>query len=410
MKKIPAFLFLFFTIALQTFSQRTIKGKIIDEVTQQPIAGGSVFISNTSIGTVANRDGDFEINDIPPGKYDLVISSVGYQTNVMDFTTDDLPLKLLVKMTIKVRELDNVTVEPSVEEGWDKWGKTFTDNFIGKTANAAKCRIKNFKSIRFRFFKKSNRLIAYCDEALVLENKALGYRIKYQLEEFEIKFREQTSVFAGYPLFEELDKTPRSKIINARDEAYYGSMTQFFRCVYNNNLAENGFEVRRMFRRPNLEKERIKSFYRPKRLTIGIGSNSSVQVPDNTPNEPTDSSSYYERILRQKDYIDTYGFNTLTGDSLVVGTEGAVKAVYFTDYLYITYKLETEDPLYLQQFRESRKPSFQSSHVWLQTDTPLLIDRNGSYFPPQNLFTMSYWGWNEKLANMLPLDYIPVHK
>ena len=37
----------------------------------------------------------------------------------------------------------------------------------------------------------------------------------------------------------------------------------------------------------------------------------------------------------------------------------------------------------------------------------IAIDPNGTYMPPQEIFSMSYWGWNEKMSNLLPLDYKP---
>lgn len=189
MTKLPAILFILLLTSFPAFSQRSIKGKVVNGITGEVLPGASVFISNTSKGTISNKQGYFELNDIPIGKHDLVISSIGYETNAFSFSAEQLPLQLKVEMEVKVRELPNVTVEPSVEEGWDKWGRLFMDNFIGSTPNAAQCKIKNEKSIRFRFYKKSNRVIAWCDEPLIVENKALGYKISYQLEDFEVNFK-----------------------------------------------------------------------------------------------------------------------------------------------------------------------------------------------------------------------------
>ncbi|RYG50070.1 MAG: carboxypeptidase-like regulatory domain-containing protein, partial [Chitinophagaceae bacterium] len=395
------------------FSQRTISGKIVNAATSEPIAGSSVFISNTSFGTVTNKDGYFEITDIPSGKYDLIISSIGYETSVYNFSTDKLPIKLRVEMQVKVRELENVTIEPSVEEGWEKWGNAFLTNFVGQTANAKNCKIKNEKSIRFRFFRKSNRLVAYSDEPIILENKALGYIIKYQLENFEVNYKTHTTLFVGYPLFEEIDKHRKGlqrRWQKNRDKAYYGSMMHFMQSIYNNNLAAEGFEVRRMVREPNLEKQRIKKLYRPARLTgsVKIVSNGNrpltIQTPDSL---STDSSAYYERILSQEDNIDTYGRALLNADSLIAEQQGEFKILFFENYLYVTYKRELEDVEYLEYFHERRSPTFQRSHIWLQNLQPIAIDPNGSYFPPQEIFSMSYWGFNEKMSNLLPLDYKP---
>lgn len=412
MFRIPAFFCLLFFIPLSLLSQGTIQGRVVTASSKEPLAGGSVFISNTSYGTVTNKDGYFEITGIPPGKYDLIISSVGYETNVYSFSTDQLPLKLRVELEVKVRELQNVVVEPSVEEGWDKWGKVFLDNFVGQTPNAKQCKIKNEESIRFRYYRKSNRLVAYSDDQIILENKALGYIIRYQLEDFEINYKKNITFFVGYPLFEEIDKKRKGlqrRWQKNRDKVYYGSMMHFMRSVYNNKLAESGYEVRRMVRKPNLEKERIRKIYRPTRLmgAVKISSNGQSMAIQNKDSVSKDSSEYYQRVLSQNDNIDTYSRDTLTADSLIVEQKGEFKGLYFDDYLYVTYKRELEDEEYLLYCNERRKPTFQRSYIFLQNHQLIAIDPNGSYFPPQEVFSMAYWGWNEKMSNLLPLDYKP---
>jgi hypothetical protein len=396
MIKMPAILF-FLLNCFSAFAQRTIKGKVVNNSNGEPLAGSSVFISNSSKGTVSDKQGYFELNDIPVGKHDLVVSSIGYETNVFSFSTEQLPLQLKIEMEVKVRELGNVTVEPFIEEGWNRWGKLFTDNFVGSTPNAIQCKIKNQKAIRFRFYKKSNRVIAWSDEPVILENKALGYKISYQLEDFEVDFITGVTAFAGYPFFEEINKS-RKKWERNRDKSYYGSMMHFMRSIYHDSLASDGFEVRRMAKVPNLEKERVKKIYNL--AQTGTGS----ARPDTL---LKDSIEYYQRTMRQKDEIEVYGKTLLTADSLVVKTEGGIKVIYFRDYLYITYKKEIEDKAYLAFHLESRSPSFQRSYVWLPGLKAIAIDANGSYYPPQEIFSMAYWGWEEKMANMLPIDYKP---
>lgn len=383
---------------------------MVSAASGEPIAGSSVFITNTSKGTVSDKQGNFQLDDVPLGKNDLVISSVGYETNVFSFSAEQLPLQLRVEMQLKVRELANVTVEPSVEEGWDRWGKTFLDNFVGQTPNAAKVTIKNQKAIHFRYYKKSNRVIAYSDEPLILENKALGYKVRFQLEDFEVNFKEGSSAFAGFSLFEEIKDKSKGKWLKARNKAYYGSMLHFMRSIYNNTILEQGFEVRRMVRSKNEEKERVKKVYRTQHsignTTISItGAGTSIAG-----GAANDSSDYYRRILSQKDYVDTYGRELLVADSLIIEKEEGYKILFFNNYLFITYKKETEEKEYLLYHRESRSPGFQTSYIWLQHGNPVAIDANGNCYPPQEIYAMSYWGWSEKIADLLPLDFIPGDK
>ncbi len=406
MMKVPAILFALMFVYIPVFSQRTIKGRVVNAANGEALAGSSVFISNSSKGMVSDGQGRFELNDVPVGKHDLIVSSIGFETSVFSFDAEDLPLQLKIEMQVKVKELENVTVEPSVEEGWDKWGLMFTENFIGRTPNAAHCRIKNTKAIRFRYYKKSNRVIAYADEPVILENKALGYRISYQLEDFEVNFKNSSASFGGYPFFEEMEKN-RKRWERNREKSYHGSMMHFMRCLYRNNLAAEGFEIRRMKRLPNTEKERVKSIYLPVlRNSIITRNGNSVSV-NGSDSLPRDSVDYYEKIIRQKDYIEIYDRALLTADSLIVQMEGQYKIIFFTDYLYITYKNETEDREYLSFHNEKRSPTFQRSYIWLTNLNPVAVDANGSVYPPQEIFSMAYWGWDEKMANMLPLDYEP---
>jgi CarboxypepD_reg-like domain len=406
MFKMPAILITLLIISFNGFSQRAIRGKVVNATGGEPIPGSSVFINNSSKGMVSDRQGEFELNDIPVGKHDLIVSSIGYETSVFSFDADQLPLQLKIEMQVKVRQLENVTVEPSVEEGWDKWGRLFTDNFVGNIPNGMHCKIKNHKAIRFRYYKKSNRVTAFADEPVILENKALGYKISYQLEDFEVNFKNGSTFFAGYPFFEEMEKN-KKKWERNREKSYQGSMMHFMRSLYQDKMASEGFEVRRMVRVPNMEKERVKKIYLPslqnRNITINGGS-VSVNRKDSL---GADSVDYYDRVMQQKDYIEIYGRDLLTADSLVIQMDGNYKVIFFQDYLYVTFKKETEDNAYLLFQHERRSPTFQRSYIWLTNLTPIAVDANGSYYPPQEIFSMSYWGWEEKIANMLPLDYEP---
>ncbi|RYG00279.1 MAG: carboxypeptidase-like regulatory domain-containing protein, partial [Chitinophagaceae bacterium] len=73
-----------------------ITGIVLTGEKEAPVPNASVFITNSSRGTVTSATGHFELKDIPDGKYELVISSVGFATQVFPFSSDKLPLKLRV--------------------------------------------------------------------------------------------------------------------------------------------------------------------------------------------------------------------------------------------------------------------------------------------------------------------------
>ena len=94
MKKIFLFtLFIFSGLFAGTTGK--ISGTITDASNGEPLIGANVIIVGTSLGAAAGVDGNFVILNIPPGDYDVKISSVGYKSVliedvniVVDRTTD----------------------------------------------------------------------------------------------------------------------------------------------------------------------------------------------------------------------------------------------------------------------------------------------------------------------------------
>lgn len=74
----------FFAILLcgfQGYSQNQLTGKVTDFMTYQPIENASVYIENTTVGTITNKDGKFSLR-VPEQHQSgtLVISSIGYSS------------------------------------------------------------------------------------------------------------------------------------------------------------------------------------------------------------------------------------------------------------------------------------------------------------------------------------------
>jgi hypothetical protein len=55
-----------------------LRGNVYDDSTYQPLPGAGIYILGTNIGGATNINGSYEINNIPPGKYLLKISLIGY--------------------------------------------------------------------------------------------------------------------------------------------------------------------------------------------------------------------------------------------------------------------------------------------------------------------------------------------
>lgn len=75
------FSFLFLTFSISAFSQTELKSKIVDFFTYLPLENASIYVENSTIGSVSNADGKFVLLVPKKHKNDtLVISSIGYKS------------------------------------------------------------------------------------------------------------------------------------------------------------------------------------------------------------------------------------------------------------------------------------------------------------------------------------------
>ena len=382
--------FVLFSLPFLVFSQRFLKGLVIEAGKNTPVPGASVFLSNTSIGTVTNSQGAFEMN-VPAGQFDLVVSSIGYQTYLQTITANASTPSLVITLHPIAKELENVVVEPFEKDGWATWGTFFLESFIGTSALAKECVLQNPSVVKFRNSKKTGELTALALEPLVIQNKALGYTIRYKLETFSFNFNTHYLLVQGYPFFVPMKgNAARQRHWAARrKETYEGSMLHFMRSLYRNKLGENGFEVRALKKLPNTEKKRVQLLYK----TL-----SSAALHANK-----DSAAYYESRLRQPDYFDIAAKAVLPGDSIAYAADSVTVGLAFHNYLLVLYTRELAPPEYRQYVPDAG--SARMSQLYLLNERPVFIQSNGSYFDPADLLTIGYWSWSEKMATMLPFDY-----
>ena len=115
-----ALLLLFYPLAALTCcfgqSANSISGIVTDSTDNSPVPGCSVFINGSSRGTITDAKGVFVLAHIPPGNYDLVVSAIGYETYILNFSDNRLPMDLKISLKQRASELSAVTVEPYL---WD---------------------------------------------------------------------------------------------------------------------------------------------------------------------------------------------------------------------------------------------------------------------------------------------------
>jgi len=392
-------------------AQNGLTGKVLDRY-GKPLASASIFLTGTSFGTVANEQGAFALYGMPAGKYDLIVSCVGYKTQSTSIDTRIANEPMTFTLELRTDELDNVVIGPGEEAPWEKWGQFFLDNFIGTMPESRKCVLENKQAVRFRNYRKQNLLRASSSKPLIITNNALGYKVTYQLEDFQYDYSTKIIYYFGYVLFEPLVAKNDRKLKQweaARMDVYYGSQLHFFRSLYRNTQLEEGYEMRKLIKKPNLEKERVKALMKKQVMQNGVltvDAKGSIKPATNI--SGGDSSLYYRGVLKQSDEIAILVAPILPGDSVAFQVNPYTAGLQFRDYLQIIYVKAKEDPAYLKdQGREGKKSQFQESTLKMNEKGSVEISSLGILNDPLLLLNSGYWGWRDKVGTMLPVDYKP---
>jgi hypothetical protein len=384
MRKQIILCFILLVISVSLFAQLSITGKVVNAKTNEPIAGANVFINTTSYKTVANAEGKFVLLNLNIQKGELIVNALGYKHEVINIDSK-IANDLTIRLEPQPKELDAVLIRSYEKDGYKKWGKLFTDGFIGNTHAALDCTIENIKALKFYYNKKTGELSVSASEPLKIINKALGYEIDYTLEDFEYNTRSNILFYSGYPVFTEMQKGKRKmrKWKEERNACYSGSVMHFMRALYRNKLTEEGFIVQKANKILNekkaaYKKERKKNTSEQKNGVIVFSL--SMRGGD-------------ENIISEPDSIYQIISQILPADSFAFAIDSLTAGMYFEKYLIISYKKQELN-------------ATVSSFVKLLYDEPLSIFQNGSYYNSLIFFTERYWAENEKMARMLPYDFV----
>ncbi|AMR30579.1 hypothetical protein A0256_03635 [Mucilaginibacter sp. PAMC 26640] len=345
----------------------SITGKVVDEKGQS-LPGATVFIAGSQSITACDISGNFHLDNLSPGSYVLTAKMMGFIPTTQAIILKDQSVKLSLKLMPNVNQLKGVTVR--AQSNWADRYAIFKKHFLGTTPNAAECKVINPKILHFQYDKGTTVLSASAEDFLVIENNALGYRIKYLLTNFEYNESSQVLKYEGYPSFELL--TSKSEKTSTywrknREAAYSGSIAHFIKAVYEGKPYAYGYEIFKVINRP-------------------------MPGEESDPKKPP----YFDR-------------RPVALDSLVTMVDENFKTLRFNDCLFI---LNTHDRVapelaasgYKIEKPEGYKlPNGQISVVRL-LDTSVTIDANGNFANPGALFFEGYMAW-EQVAELVPLEY-----
>lgn len=398
----------FFTLAclicllLTAKSQNELTGQVLDSLTRQPVQFANVFFANTSIGSVTDEKGEFALQNFKSGKYDLIVSFVGYRKFEKSLTFSEHAQTLNVFLRPEATQLSEVTVSPDFSQRASDL-KKFEKYFVGENRNASSCKIINEKTLVVYQDEDLNTLIALAREPLEIRNEALGYTLIYTLENFEINFNSLTQNYSGTPRFEQLTPKKLAQKRSWEDErkrAYLGSFTHLIHCL-RNGLVTEPFVLHELHQRPNRHRppeEFLKAkvnFWRTKYLS-NRGTTNNNQLA-------RDSMQHYVNLYNQPLLVDSVGKRITKPEQLLDETR---EHIVYTGLLHIIYTGEKEESEYIKLNKGTNHGEEQHSTIFIKPGGVTIYD-NGYYEPIGSIFFDGYMMWSDRISNLLPREYDP---
>lgn len=267
--------FALFLLSLSASLAQTVTGIVLDSKTKEPIVGASVYFHNTSVGTITNFEGVFTIDLKFKINSPLVISHLGYLTHQEPNLQFNGEFKVYLREDINA--LDEVYVVYK-----DEWTrayklKQFREQFLGTSKYSKSCTILNEHDIIIRFNEEENQLVASVKKPLLIKNEALGYEIKYDLQDFkvdysskivndEVVYNVEYVYYSGSSFFTPVDSFNNYKVNKNRRKAYEGSVMHFMRSIYKSALKEEKFTVAK----DSMAIDALSAFKRKRNDSLGV--------------------------------------------------------------------------------------------------------------------------------------------
>jgi len=371
------FIFLTYIGAASAQQTYTITGTVTDDK-DVPIPGATIFIGDSRKVTASDKDGRFTLPQVRPGNYNLVVKMIGYEVLQHAFMLQNKDARFRFKLQEDNVMLNTVEINAMSLAERKRLLAIFLDCFLGRSKNAAQCKILNTDDIKLRFDKKNFLLTASSSEFLIIENKALGYRMKYLLNRFlydRSALGNNLISFDGTLFFEDMTGNLRQqkRWEEERVNIYFGSVPHYYRSLFSNTLEENGFVT----------------YIVPNPTAFN---NMAIKNPDKLKKYTKSVNTFNRYIKAVDDNFKSFELSLLSKDS----TE-----------MYILYTPKNEPADFVERGnvmqRPFKMPPGQFSIV-RPTGDSLLISRNGDISPAASVLFSGFWAWGQ-VASFLPSDY-----
>lgn len=230
------------TALAQDSTRVALSGVVVDDSTGVPIAGANVFLSNTLVGVSADTMGHFVLRNVFAGTYELVVSHVGYQMRISSLSlpaNDNSPVT--IRLLPKMISLGAIDVVAPRDNRWADRLNRVKKLLLGTTPEASQCKVLNPEVMDISVG-SDNEVTVRSEKELVVDNLALGYRIYLTLGTLSLSDRWLTTAYnCRYEQLAPTSKEQQAGWLQARSDAYKGSLRHFLVALSNGTLAREGF-------------------------------------------------------------------------------------------------------------------------------------------------------------------------
>ncbi len=377
-----AFFFLFLTVVAahaqeQDRSPDAITGYVFDAETDESLPGVNVFLDGTLRGAATNAEGYFRIDGVPPGRYTLVASMVGYEQQQTKITMPEAGQRgFRFQLSPRTTALEGVTVTDDRSLWLDRLER-FKMFFIGTTPNAEACEFVNPAVLGFEVDEKTGALHAYASRPLRMVNRALGYEITFHINDFAARgtrsyHQVHQSVTARFRTLESESAEQRRRWQEARRKAYYGSFFHFAHTLAAGTTREAGYRMHK------------------------TTSEKLLTNPDAVPP--------WERSFKVAQVEAPAIVRPARRDTWIV-----LQLDDEYDYLHVAYLREPSARKYVQTYRPMTGwINRQASRLDFTRLRRAVVNlQTGQFIRPFSPMMQGYWGWSQRAAEMLPRGYLP---
>ena len=372
---------------------QNLRGRIVDASTNEPLAFANVYYNNTTIGVQSDIEGKFSIKSMGL-QVELVVSYLGYETLIFPITESYADKILVFKLIPKVNEMKAFEVNSKRGKAWYENLEVFKELAIGTTFFASDCNILNPEVLQFAYDTATFTMRASADEPLQIEHKAFGYKINYELRQYEYNVVDHNFIITGYPFFTFMtgSKQQERRWKNNQLLAYEGSLLHFGHAVRQRKLQEDGFELHWVERMPN---PNFRETSQTKSALIALKKIPFYQAVRK--NNPYQEALYASEVQRFIERVDT---NKVDYPDFVVERDSSL-FLHFKNYLQVKYSKSSY----------SWAPGQYGPRISLIfLDKPSIeLDATGRIRDPAAVRVEGFWA-SQLLGDLLPLDYQPPPK